>query len=281
VAEQEPGKERGDGAAVEPPPVASRLKAPAGPFRGDRRPAPRRQEPLRLPENDGAPHGDAPSGLTAGADLWTWLEDAAAEFEQLKAKNRRLAAQVRELERRLEGAASLSDDELIAQLPERMGRALADAHEVARELIDRSRTKEAIIRRKADAYAEDIRRSARADAQELIRRAQADAQTTLAAARAEAQSIVREAHTQRDRMLSDIDEHWLALEQQVQVLRESRAGLVEACAATQRMLEKARSALDAQNVREVAATQRPTPPVAKRTARQAQAHPTTTGGEAR
>jgi cell division septum initiation protein DivIVA len=192
----------------------------------------------------------APDGPEmAQQDVWEWLQKVTHEFEALRAVNGKLAARVKELERMVEGASSMSDDELLAELPARMARALQSSQEVASEIVKRAHSREKEILQGAQEAASALAHRKDVEAAEVLRRATAEAQAYVAEARSDGEQIVADAHSeakqmvaearfQRDRILSALEEQRAELIEEIRALEAGRAHLLEAFASVRSTLEQ-------------------------------------------
>lgn len=171
------------------------------------------------------------------------LRGATDEARALAATNRRLTGRVASLERQLGEAGALSDDELLAELPRRMKRALESAQEVAEELVARAQRREQAIRQRTDQRAAAILAQADAEATAALRRAAGEAVATINQARHRAEAIVRAAQLEHEQVLSDLREQSHALEERVAQLQSQHSRLVQAYNFVERSLGEARGAL--------------------------------------
>lgn len=195
------------------------------------------------------PLASVPDGPeVAQQDVWEWLQKVTHEFEALRAVNGKLATRVKELERMLEGASSMSDDELLAELPSRMARALQSSQEVASEIVKRAHAREkeilqgaqeaaASIAHKKDVEAAEVLRRATAEAQAYVAEARSDGEQIVADAHSEAKQMVAEARFQRDRILSALEEQRAELIEEIRALEAGRAHLLDALASVRSTLE--------------------------------------------
>lgn len=196
------------------------------------------------------PLASVPDGPeVAQQDVWEWLQKVTHEFEALRAVNGKLAARVKELERMMEGASSMSDDELLAELPSRMARALQSSQEVASEIVKRAHAREkeilqgaqeaaASIAHKKDVEAAEVLRRATAEAQAYVAEARSDGEQIVADAHSEAKQMVAEARFQRDRILSALEEQRAELIEEIRALEAGRAHLLDALASVRSTLEQ-------------------------------------------
>jgi len=183
------------------------------------------------------------TGLEEPEELWDRLNDATAQVQALSASNNSLTARVRQLERQLSEVGGLSDDELVAELPRRMIRALESAQGVAAEIVRRAHQQEAAIVDKANVSAAELWKKVQADAEDIRRRTTADAAGHLAAANAEAQRIVSDAHARRDQIVTQFREQSAKYEQHIRLLQDHHAHLAKAYDVVERTLTQARHAL--------------------------------------
>lgn len=173
-----------------------------------------------------------------GKDVWEWLQQVAFEFETLRARNAKLTAQVEEFERLTRGATALSEDELVAELPSRMVRALRASQEVAEEIVRRARSRGTLMLRKAENKADEIRAKAEDDAATVRRAAADDAEAVVGAARAHAEDIVAEARIFKHRILSDLEAQRSDLTAELRSLRAVRTRLIDTLSSVQASLRK-------------------------------------------
>jgi len=159
--------------------------------------------------------------------------------------NRQLAAQVATLERQQVEAGRMSDDELVAELPRRMSRALESAQEVAEELVTRATKREAVIRQKTDQRASALISQAEAEATAILRRAAGEAVGRVSEAKAQAQAIVRAAQTHHDEVLADLQNQAAMLDERKRQLHREHNRLTSAYAVLERTFGDARAALRA------------------------------------
>jgi cell division septum initiation protein DivIVA len=183
------------------------------------------------------------TGLEEPEELWDRLQDATAEVQSLRLSNNSLQARVRQLERQLCEVGGLTDDELVAELPRRMARALESAQSVAAEIVRRAHRQEAAILKKANASASELWKRAQAEAVEIRRRAAADAAAHSAEASAEAQRIVGDAHARRDQIVAQFQEKSASYERHIRRLEDHHARLAGAYDVVERTLTEARRAL--------------------------------------
>lgn len=187
-----------------------------------------------------APVGAGVSGVD---ELWSRFRQATRQAQALAASNRELSAQVRAMERQLADAGGLTEDELVAELPRRMSRALESAQEVAEELVGRAKKREAMIRQKTDQRATALITHAEAEATAILRRAAAEAVGRVSEAKANAEAIVRAAYTRHDQVLGALGEQVRMADEQARRLRQDHAQLAHACDAVERALAEARAGL--------------------------------------
>jgi cell division septum initiation protein DivIVA len=183
------------------------------------------------------------TGLEEPDELWERLKEASAHVNALAASNKKLAGRVRVLERRLAEAGGLSDDELVAELPKRMSRALESAQGVATEIVRRARKSEATIRQKAEESAASILRQAESQAAGILRQSAADAAARVAAADAQAVEVLGQAHGRRDQVLGELEGQAATLRQRIKVLEKHHDRLIDAYDVVERSLTEARAVL--------------------------------------
>lgn len=176
-------------------------------------------------------------------ELWSRLRDATKEAKALATTNRQLAARVQSLERQLFDTGGLSDDELVAELPRRMSRALESAQEVAEELVGRAKKREEVIRQKTDQRANALIAHAEAEATAIVRRAAEEAVGRVNEAKAQAMSIMRTAHSRHDQVMAELQEQSGQLQERIRQLRHDHSRLVRAYEVIDRTLGEARAAL--------------------------------------
>jgi hypothetical protein len=145
------------------------------------------------------------TGLEEPDELWERLKEANAQATALAANNKRLVSRVRLLERRLADVGALTDDELVAELPKRMSRALESAQGVATEIVRRARRQEATIRQKAEETAAEIVRKAESQALAILRNAGEDGAARVAAAESRAVDIVSAAQRRREAVIGELE----------------------------------------------------------------------------
>jgi chaperonin cofactor prefoldin len=183
--------------------------------------------------------------LESPEELWDRIRESDAEIESLTAQNAKLAADLDAVQRRLRGAGDLTDDELMAELPPRMTRNLAAAQDVANNMIERARNDAMLIRLNADQVAAQLVDGAEAEVDRIVRSTIAESQAQVAAARTKAKELLRDAHTQRSRILADLDGRAARIEQEHQSLADHRHRLEQAYEQVASALADARGALGA------------------------------------
>ena len=183
------------------------------------------------------------TGLEEPEELWDRLRETTAEARAFATANRKLEAQVRALERQLSEAGALTDDELVAELPKRMTRALEAAQGVATEIISRAKKREAVIGHRAEESARSIVQQAEAEASSIVMQATKDAAALIATAEAEALDLVGSAHDRRTKILTDLEDEVKTLEQRRRRLRKDQSRLVRAYEIVERTLAESRAAL--------------------------------------
>jgi cell division septum initiation protein DivIVA len=192
------------------------------------------------------------TGLEDPEELWERLKEATAEAQALAVTNKKLAGRVKVLERQLSEVGGLSDDELVAELPKRMARALDSAQAVANEIVGRARKQEAAIRQQAKDSAADILRQAEERAATMLSDAATQATAHIVSAEGKAQEIIRSAHARRQHVLAEIEGEARAVQRRMEGLERNRSRLLEAVGVVERTLGEARRALnDAGEEREV------------------------------
>jgi chaperonin cofactor prefoldin len=183
------------------------------------------------------------TGLEEPDELWERLQEATSQANALATSNKKLASRVRMLERQLAEVGGLTDDELVAELPRRMTRALESAQGVANEIVRRARKHEASIRQKADDSAAAIVSQAENQAAGIVRQAAGEAAARIASAEAEALDIVGAAHARRDQIVSELEGQAATLRQRIKLLERNQARLVQAYEVVGRTLYEARRVL--------------------------------------
>lgn len=171
-------------------------------------------------------------------DVWDWLQRLALEFETLRLSNAKLMARVQEFERLTHGATALSDDELLAELPPRMVRALRSSQDVAEEIVRRARGRGTQTLREAENEADEILRKAHRDAADALREGTAAAEACVDEAWARAEEMVAEATAARDRVLADLDARRAEVGRELRSLHAVRGQLLEALSSVKATLEK-------------------------------------------
>ena len=172
-------------------------------------------------------------------EIWDWLQRVALEFDNLRSANTKLATRVRELERLMDGAGALSDDELLSELPSRMMRALQTAQEVSDEIVRRARARASQLLEQATQETEALRRKVEADARDALQRANEEAEAQLEDARERGHEMLSEARTLRARVLADLDAQRSGMERDVRRMQVTRRDLLEVLASVQEALESA------------------------------------------
>jgi vacuolar-type H+-ATPase subunit H len=172
------------------------------------------------------------TGLEEPEELLERLNEARAQQQNLAQINRKLRARVKMLERQLAEAGGLTDEELVAELPKRMGKALESAQDVASELIRRARNTEAAIHQKATESAAQITHQAEEQAAKVMEQTRKEAASHRAKAEAEAQAVIAAAQQEASR-----------LQQRIAVLRRDEARVVHAYDVVERTLAEARRTL--------------------------------------
>lgn len=172
------------------------------------------------------------TGLEDAEELIERLNEARAESQSLAEANKKLRVRVRTLERQLAEAGGLTDDELVAELPKRMGKALESAQGVASEIVRRARNNEAALRQKATEDAAAIIREAEDKAARIMEHTAKQVAAHRAKAEAEADAIVAAAADEAAK-----------LQQRILQLRRDEARVVQAYDAVERTLAEARRTL--------------------------------------
>jgi len=184
----------------------------------------------------------APDGVD---ELESRLRESTKEARALAFANRQLAARVESLERSLAERGGSSDDELVAELPRRMARALESAQEVADELVGRAQRREDFIRRKTDQRSLATLTHAEGEASAMIRRGAAEAVARVKEAKAQAAAIISAAHERRDQVMSELHEESARLEERVRILQKDHSRLMRAYEVVERTLVEAKGAFRA------------------------------------
>jgi hypothetical protein len=183
------------------------------------------------------------TGLEEPDELWERLRESSAQANALAANNKKLASRVRLLERRLAEAGGLTDDELVAELPKRMSRALESAQGVAAEIVRRAKKQEAVLRQQAEESAAALVRQAEVEAGGILRRAAGEAAARIASAETQALDIVGGAHTRRDQVMRELEGQAVTLRQRIKLLEKSHDRLLQAYDVVAQTLHVARSVL--------------------------------------
>ncbi|MEA2902561.1 MAG: hypothetical protein QOH36_2448, partial [Actinomycetota bacterium] len=185
------------------------------------------------------------SGIGDVDELWSRLRETTNAAKALAATNRQLVARVTSLERQLGDIGGLRDDELVAELPLRMGRALQSAQEVAEELVSRAQKREQMIRQKTDQRAAALISHAEAEATAVLRRAAGEAVGRINDAKAQGESIVRAAHAHHDQVMARLHEKSAVLEDRVRELHGEHRRLAKAYEVIEQTFAQAKAALQA------------------------------------
>ena len=183
------------------------------------------------------------TGLEEPDELWDRLKEATAEAQAQAATNKRLAARVQVLERQLSEVGGLTDDELVAELPKRMTRALESAQAVAAEIVGRARKQEAAIRKEASDAAAEIVRQAERQAASMVGNASTQASAHIVSAEGKAQEIIRAAQARRQQILAELSAEAEALQKRIDSLQRNEARLLHAYEVVETTLAEARRAL--------------------------------------
>ena len=183
------------------------------------------------------------TGLEEPDELWERLKEATTEAQAQAATNRKLASRVQMLERQLSEAGGLTDDELVAELPKRMTRALESAQAVANEIVSRARKQEHAIRQDAAQAAAAIVQQAETRAAAIMSSATTQASAHIMSAEERAQEIVQGAQGRRREILAGMKREAEALQQRVEDLRRTQDRLLRAYAVVETTLSEGRRAL--------------------------------------
>jgi vacuolar-type H+-ATPase subunit H len=218
------------------------------------------------------------TGLEEPEELWERLKEATTEAQALAAANKKLVTRVQVLERKLSEVGGLTDDELVAELPKRMTRALESAQVVANEILSRARKHDAAIRQQASETAADIVRQAESRAADILRDATTQATAHILSAEGKAQEIIRAAHARRQEILAGMRTEAEALQQRIQGLRRNQDRLLQAYGVVAGTLAEARRALSPADAAVPAEAPSPlpepeTPPPVKRSRPRSEAPP--------
>lgn len=192
--------------------------------------------PPALRQQRGQPDGEA--GGTGGQDVGGWLQRMAAEFDELQTVNAKLVARIQELERMTVGVAALSDEELLAELPTRMSRALQSAQSVGQEIVKQARDREAALLQRAAEESAEIGRSAHADAHDLRQQAADEARARLEEAGKRAEEIASQARSQRKRVIAELEARRVSLDRESERLEAGRTYLWQVFATLKEALEE-------------------------------------------
>jgi cell division septum initiation protein DivIVA len=187
--------------------------------------------------------GSPTPGIDSVDELWSRLRETTHAAKTLAAANRQLAARVTSLERQLGDTGALRDDELVAELPLRMGRALQSAQEVAEELVSRAKKREQMIRDKTDQRSAALITQAQAEATAILRRAAGEAVGRINDAKAHAESIVGSAHAHHDEVMARLRDHAAVLEDRVRQLHLENRRLAKAYEVIEQTFSQAKAAL--------------------------------------
>ncbi|HEX2048360.1 MAG TPA: hypothetical protein VHF27_11375 [Acidimicrobiales bacterium] len=183
------------------------------------------------------------TGLEDPEELWERLKEATAEAQVQATANKKLTARVQVLERQLSEVGSLTDDELVAELPKRMTRALESAQVVANEIVGRARKHEAAIRQQATDAAAGIVRQAEERASAMLSDAATQATAHIVSAEGKAKDIIRAAQGRRQEILTEMKAEVEALHRRVEGLQRNQARLMHAYDVVESTLAEARRAL--------------------------------------
>lgn len=184
------------------------------------------------------------TGLEEAEELWDRLKEATAASQALAGANQKLQARVVVLERQLSQAGGLTDDELVAELPKRMSRALESAQGVADEIVRRAKRHEAAIRQRAAESAAEIVHQAESQAAEIVNGAVATAAAHTGKAEAEALDIILAAQRRRKDVLAQLADETQVLQQRVTLLRRDQSRVLRAFDIVEQTLAESRRNLD-------------------------------------
>jgi hypothetical protein len=183
------------------------------------------------------------TGLEEPEELWERLKEATAEAQVQAAANKKLAARIQVLERQLSKVGELTDDELVAELPKRMTRALESAQVVAREIVGRAQKREAAICHDATERAAEIVEQAEGQAANMLSNAATQVSAHLASAESKAQEMIQAARARRKQVLTDMEREAQVLQQRIEGLQRNQARLLHAYEVVGKTLAEARRAL--------------------------------------
>lgn len=180
------------------------------------------------------------SGGGAGGedDVWDWLKRVTVEFDALRVTNAKLATRVQQLERMTGGVGALSDEEFLAELPNRMSKALRSAQQVGQEIVKQATSRETAVLQRAAEEAAEIRRDANAQAREVLERASQDARNRLEEARRFGKELTAQAEAQRDHVLAELGAQRDELHQGLDRLEADRVYLRQVFVSVKRALER-------------------------------------------
>ena len=183
------------------------------------------------------------TGLEEPEELWERLKESTTKTQAVEATNRKLASRVRMLEKQLSEVGGLTDDELVAELPKRMTRALESAQAVASEIVGRARKQEAAIRKEAAEAAAEIVQQAEHQAASMLHNAATQANANIVSAEGKAQEILRAAQAQRRDILADLAAEAEAIQRRIDTLQYNQGRLMHAYQVVQTTLVEAKRAL--------------------------------------
>lgn len=179
----------------------------------------------------------AEAGTEGEHDVWSWLKQVTVEFDALRVTNAKLVTRVQQLERMTGGVGALNDEEFLAELPNRMSKALRSAQQVGHEIVKQATSREAALLQRAAEDASKIRREANAEARRLLERAAEDARAHLEEARRGGKEIAARAQVQQDHVLAELAAQRRDLDSELERLETERTYLRQVFVAVKRSLE--------------------------------------------
>ncbi len=177
------------------------------------------------------------AGTEGEHDVWNWLKQVTVEFDALRVTNAKLVSRVQQLERMTGGVEALNDEEFLAELPNRMSKALRSAQQVAHEIVKQATSREAALLQRATEDAAKIRREANAEARRLLERAAQDARAQVEEARRGAEEVAARAQAHQDHVLAELAAERSDLEREWERLETDRTYLRQVFVAVKRSLE--------------------------------------------
>ncbi len=171
-------------------------------------------------------------------DVWDWLQRVAVEFDALRTTNAKLVTRVQQLERMTGGVDTLGDEEFLAELPNRMQRALRSAQHVGQEMVEQARNREAALLEQAAEEAVEICQKAQVQAQDILQRAADDARTQLEEVQRRGEEIAARTKAQRSRMIAELDARRISMDGESERLEAGRTYLRQVFATVKEALEE-------------------------------------------